>query len=319
MSMIDAAARRHGAPSRSGSRRRPWLPRRALTCCSAVALAVAVPLAVAAPAQAAAAPVYLGAAGDVQTMANRTGEPMATHAYAQFSSRVPSARMITVRASTSWRSVAAAGPGSAVYNDIVRWAQTIKSRPGPVLLAYHHEPEASGSASSGSAADFVAAYRHVVSVFRAQGVQNVEFTWQMTAYAFRAPAGDARTAARWYPGDGYVDVVGADAYNWSTCGHGNGKWVELSTLTDPVLAFAKAHGKRAALAEFAANPDSRRTQWLNNAHQYIAAHADVLTAAFYFNRGPTNKANQDCSWNLSTSAEYKAYGDIARDSSRFRT
>jgi hypothetical protein len=244
---------------------------------------------------------------------------MATHAYAQFSGSVPTARMITVRTSGTWRQVAAAGPGTALYADVVRWANTIKSRPGPVLVAYHHEPEAAGSSRYGSAADFVAAYRRVVTIFRAQGVGNVQFTWQMTAFAFRVPASDARAAAKWYPGDAYVDVVAADAYNWANCGKGTGKWEELSTLTDPVIAFSRAHGKSAALAEFASDPGARRAQWLTNAHSYLAAHVDVLTAAFYFNRGPTNGQNMDCSWTLTTRPEFTAFGDMARDTSRFRT
>jgi len=79
-------------------------------------------------------------------------------------------------------------------------------------------------------------------------------------------AGAASTALRrssstpttkWYPGDAYVDNVAADAYNWFTCGHGAGRWNELSTLTDPVLAFARAHGKPASLPEFASHQDAR--------------------------------------------------------------
>ena len=313
---LDAA--RPAGGRRSRVRRPGPLSRRALSAWSVFALAVATPVVIATPAQAA-TPMYLGAVGEVQALSARTGEQLATHAYAQFSSKVPNARMITVRTSASWRQVAAAAPGSAVHEDIVRWADTIKSRPGPVLVAYHHEPEASGSSRYGTAAEYISAYRKVVSVFRSRGVTNVQFTWQMTAYSFRAPAGDARAAARWYPGDGYVDVVAADAYNWSDCGHGNDVWRELSWLADPALAFAKAHGKRAALAEFASDPDPRREQWLRNAHQYLAANQSALTAAFYFNRGPTNSANQDCSWTLTTAAEFDAYGDIARDRSRFRT
>jgi hypothetical protein len=306
----DARLRRTARPGR--------FSRRALTCWSALALAVTTPVALAAPASAA-APVYLGAVGEVQALSRNTGEPLATHAYAQFSSAVPTARMITVRTSSTWRQVAAAGPGTALYADVVRWANTIKSRPGPVLVAYHHEPEAAGSNRYGSAADFAAAYRRIVTIFRAQGVGNVQFTWQMTAFSFRASAGDARSAARWYPGDGYVDVVGADAYNWSNCGHGNDRWMELADLTNPVLAFARAHGKQTALAEFASDPGPRREQWLRNAHQYLVANQGAITAAFYFNRGPTNPSNQDCSWTLTTSAEFDAYGDIARDTGRFRT
>lgn len=174
--------------------------------------------------------VYLGAAGDSQALARATGIPLSDHAYAYFSGGVPAGRMITVKDNGTWRSVAAAGPGSATYNNIVRWAQTIKARGGMVMFAYHHEPEGANSKRYGTPAEYIQAWRRVVTIFRSQGVRNVIYTWQMTAWAFRASPSDPRYAGRWYPGDDYVDSVGADAYNWGVCGEGSGNWQELATL-----------------------------------------------------------------------------------------
>jgi beta-mannanase len=221
--------------------------------------------------------------------------------------------MISVRASETWRQVAGTQPGSALHNNIVRWAREIKSRGGNILVAYHHEPEAGGSTGYGTAQEFIAAYRKVVTIFRQQGVTNVQWTVQMTAWSFRAPSTDRRYAAKWYPGDAYVDNVGADAYAWGACGEGQGNWLELKAIVDPVLAFARAHGKAASLPEFGAHADSRREQWIRNAHRYFLDNQDVLAAAFYFNRLPTNLANADCRWALRTEGEYDAFGDIARD------
>ncbi|MCA1695602.1 MAG: glycoside hydrolase family 26 protein [Actinobacteria bacterium] len=237
---------------------------------------------------------YLGAAGDSQALARSTGVSLSDHSYAFFSGRVPTGRMITVKDSGTWQAVAAAAPGSALYNNIVRWAQTIKARGGVVMFAYHHEPEGANSKRYGTSADYIAAYRRVITIFRSQGVNNVNYTWQMTAWAFRASPSDPRYAGRWYPGDDYVDSVGADAYNWASCGEGSGRWEELKTLGDPVLAFAAAHGKRAAFPEFASNADPRRAQWTYNALQYIAANRGRITGAFYFHRPPTVAANSDC-------------------------
>ena len=92
--------------------------------------------------------MYLGAVGESAALSNSIGLPIATHAYAQFSSKVPTARMITVRTSDSWATVAAARPGSALYDNIVRWAQTLKGRSGPVMLAYHHNQKQAGEAST---------------------------------------------------------------------------------------------------------------------------------------------------------------------------
>ena len=57
--------------------------------------------------------------------------------------------------------------------------------------------------------------------------------------------------------------------------------MELRTLGDPVLAFARAHGKKASFPEFASHANASRTQWLRNAHQYLienqgADHRGVL-------------------------------------------
>jgi hypothetical protein len=298
---------------------RPAL-RRVLTTCAAAALAVAGTLTLT-PEASAQTPMYIGSVdGGYQQMKAGTGENIANHAYSQVGSKVPDARMVTVETgSTSWRTVANSGPGTALYNEFVRWAQTIKSRPGPVMVAYNHEPEASAGGQHGTAADFIAAYRHVEDIFNSQGATNIVWTWQMTAYAFRTSPSDSRYAAKWYPGDAYVDNVGADAYNWYTCGHGSGKWNELKALGDPVLAFARAHGKAASFPEFATDYNSGRVQWIKNAHQYFLDNQDILTAAFYFNRPPTVQANSDCSWALKTSPEFSAFGDIVRDRAHFTT
>jgi hypothetical protein len=292
-----------------------WGTRRMLTGWFAAALAAVAVVGFAGPA-AATTPMYIGSVdGGYQQMQANTSGNIANHAYAQFSNgNVPNTRMITVAAGrASWRSVANAGPGSTLYNQIVHWAQTIKARGGHVMVAYNHEPEASAGGQHGTAADFIAAYRHVESIFDKVGATNVEWTWQMTAWAFRTKPSSSQYAAKWYPGDAWIDNVGADAYNWNTCGVGSGKYNELKVLGDPVLAFARAHHKAASFPEFASNRDAQRPQWIRNAHQYFLANQDVLSAAFYFNRPPTVKANGDCKWALSSNADFQAFQEIVND------
>jgi hypothetical protein len=311
-----AAVGAHRAPASTPRSRRPlrqW--GRALTCSAVIAAGTLTATAPLGSAQAASSTVLLGADGDVAGMARGTGHAMATHTYRLFSESVPTgAASITVRdPSASWRQVAAAGPGSALYNNIVRWAQTIKSRGGRQMLSYHHEAEASGSNNFGTPADYIAAYRHVVDIFRAQGVTNVTWVWQPTAFAFRVKPSDRRYYLNWYPGDAYVDNVGFDGYNAGNC-FGRHEWSSIASFTDPVLAFVQAHHKTASLQEFAAPPDSRRAAWVQDAHSYLAAHAGIITAAFWFQNGTGS-----CGWKLTTPAEFKAYGDAARDATSFRS
>jgi hypothetical protein len=266
--------------------------------------------------------MYIGSVdGGYQQALAGTGVGLADHSYAFFTAKnVPQTAMVTVSAAnTPWRDVAAAGPGSALYDDIVRWAQTIKARGTNVMVAYNHEPEGHDRLQLGSAVDFINAYRHVESIFTQQGATNVVWTWQMTAYAFRVNPASDQAAAKWYPGDAWIDNVGADAYNWYTCGSiGTGQYNELQQIGDPVLAFARAHGKAASFPEFASHANANRVQWLNNAQQYFINNQDVLAAAFYFNRPPTVAANADCKWGLTSSSEYGALRQMALDKAHFK-
>jgi hypothetical protein len=264
--------------------------------------------------------IYIGSvAGGYDQAVAGTGVDLANHAYAFFSGKVPTAEMITVSAANvRWRDVAAAGPGSTLYNQIVSWAQTIKARGGAVMVAYNHEPEAHDRLTLGSAADFIAAYRHVVSIFDQVGASNVIWTWQMTAYAFRVSPSSEQYAPKWYPGDEFVDNVGADAYNWISCGAtGNGRYNELQFLGDPVVAFARAHGKKASFPEFASHANANRATWLDNAHRYLVQNQDIITAAFYFNRPPTIASNADCRWGLTAASEYGQLREMAQDTAHF--
>ena len=258
---------------------------------------------------------YVGAAGAIDTLSRQAGAPMARHNYSHFHKRVPSgADMISVRADATWRQVAAARPGSTLHNHIVRWAKEIKARRAPVQIAYHHEPEARHSDHYGTPGEFIAAYRKVVSIFNAQGATNVTWVWQMTAHSFITKPSDGRHAAKWYPGNAYVDDVGADGYNWGNC-YGHNKWRSMASFMDPVIRFARAHGKTASLPEFGAAPDKRRAQWLRDSTRYLIANRDVISAVYYFNNGGTSR----CSWQLTTAAEWDAYGDLARNTTYFRS
>jgi beta-mannanase len=310
------AGPRHAAAPSPDRRRRGRLRVTALAVAAAASLG-ALTAPGSAPAEAAATKTYVGAAGQVDTLVNKSGAPMALHAYSSFGRRVPAnADMISVRSSASWAQVAAAKPGSSIYNQIAAYAKGVKALNRSVMVAYHHEPEASGSRRYGNAEQFKAAYRKVVSIFNAQGATNVEWTLQMTAYSYRTKASDPRAVAKWYPGDAYVDNVGGDGYSWNGC-EGHGGSTPVASLANPIVSFAKAHGKKASLPEFGVAPSAQRAQWLRDLHTYLKANR-TMTAVFYFHNGPLS-AGDSCTWLLRTAAEFDAYGDIARDTANFRS
>lgn len=257
--------------------------------------------------------IIVGAAGDTSALSSALGTSLAHHAYGKLDGSVPTGKMVNMKATVPWRTVASASSGSSTYNHIVRWANTLKGRPGPVLFAFHHEPEASTRLHMGTATDYIAAYRRVVTLFRQQGVSNVEYTWQMTSWAFAVNTSDRRAAHKWYPGDAYVTNVATDPYNWYNCGSGQGRWEELKTVMDPSLAFARLHGKKLVVGEFGSQSDSRRAQWLRNARQYFIANRASIRAVFYFQY----EDKPGCYWRLRSSADLGAMREMARDTTNF--
>ena len=87
---------------------------------------------------------------------------------------------------------------------------------------------------------YAAAYREMVSYLReGRGLHNV-----LWVFCPAAPS-DSRDFASFYPGDAYVDVVAFDRYDFGNGAFDRGYASDLDTIA----AFARAHGKVAAVAE----------------------------------------------------------------------
>lgn len=96
------------------------------------------------------------------------------------------------------------------YDDYIhRQARDAAAQGSPMFVRYGHEMNGSwfpwGLHNNGNTAgDYVAAWRHVVRIFRAEGANNVRFTWCPNTGSFDSL----------YPGDDYVDWLCLDGYNW---------------------------------------------------------------------------------------------------------
>ncbi len=251
--------------------------------------------------------VVLGANGLNSQLSHQIGRRLATHAWGTLHGPVTLGTMVNIESSGRWSTVAAARRGSATYNDIVRWADGIKRSGRATFVAFHHEPETSNAAGRGSSGDFVGAWRNVVNVFRSRGVSNARWTLTMSANSYGLPAGDRRSAVHFYPGDSYVDYVGADPYNWyQNCGNSTG-WRPLSQIIAGSVSFARAHHKPLVLPEFASNVDhanaGRKAAWIADALRTISANGSIR-AAFYQNDGD---AIPGCRWIIDRSDQIAAF------------
>ena len=268
-----------------------------------------------AAAQSATRPIVFGASGNVSGLAKASHATLAQHTYGQLNGPVKGGRFVNMQPNVSWRTLANSRWSSAPHKNLVRWAKALKSRSGPVLFSFSHEPEGKSSLRKGygTSRDFVAAWRKVYQVFKSQGANNVEFTWTVTSNSFRVKPGDRRYATKWYPGNAYVDNIATAAYNWYNCSEGRGQWLSLANRAALPLKFARAHHKPYVLAEWGSDASPRRAQWLRDARAFMLANKSSIRGAFYFqSRDP-----RGCKWFLNTSSEFSAFGSMARDRANF--
>jgi glycosyl hydrolase family 26 len=123
---------------------------------------------------------------------------------------------------------------NGAWDDTIRRAAGLAKATGrPLYLRFAHEmnlPHSQWGAGEGNRpADYVAAWRRVVDVFRTEDARNVRFVWSPDVDDGSAPF------AAWYPGDDYVDWVGLDGYNWGTARPGS-RWQSLLDVFGPSYA-----------------------------------------------------------------------------------
>jgi mannan endo-1,4-beta-mannosidase len=94
------------------------------------------------------------------------------------------------------------------------YAEAVRAYRDPVILSFGHEMNGtwySWGYGKASPATFVAAWRHIVNVFRVLGARNVTWLWTVNIIN-NTQAGKIPGPAAWWPGRSYVNWVGIDGY-----------------------------------------------------------------------------------------------------------
>jgi hypothetical protein len=150
-----------------------------------------------------------------------------------------------VQIDPTFASVAGVAAGS--YDAYLRqYADSVRDFGHAVVIGFGHEMNApwySWGYGHVPAATFKAAWRHIVTLFRGQGADNV--TWLWTINADVRGTGPARD---WWPGSQYVSWVGIDGFYYRPSD--NFRTV-FGTTIDEVREFAR---KPVLLAETAVGP-----------------------------------------------------------------
>jgi beta-mannanase len=200
----------------------------------------------------------------------------------------------------NWKPPSSSGSWAAVASgqhdaQISATATRLKSFGKKLFLAFHHEPEDNVGAY-GSAGDYARAYRHIHDVFERVGAGNVIWVWNVMGYL-----GWQHMFDTLYPGDGYVDWIAYDPYNWYGCRAG-AKPQTFAEITKPFYDWSAAHhpSKPLMLGEFglreqpAGHPS--KGAWFRDAVASLKTVRARIKALVYFNN------LHDCDWRITSSA-----------------
>jgi hypothetical protein len=187
-------------------------------------------------------------------------------------------------------------------------ADAFRAFGSPIYLTFHHEPEDDLS-RFGTPADYAAAFRRIVTVFRGRGVSNVAFVWTLMSWTFDSRSG--RDVNSYYPGDSYVDFVGSDGYNWYPR-RANAKWDPFQAVFQPTQDFSVAHGKPWIAVEYGVQEDpawsGRKGQWFRDALATAKAWPQLKALIYY------DEVKEGYPWVTdSSSSSMSGYAEIGRD------
>jgi hypothetical protein len=112
-------------------------------------------------------------------------------------------------------SVSVAAIASGRYDGYLSaYAEAVRAYHHPVIISFGHEMNGDWypwGYKKTSPAVYVAAWRHIVDIFRALGAQNVTWLWTVNVID-DTQNGKIPSPAQWWPGNSYVTWVGIDGY-----------------------------------------------------------------------------------------------------------
>jgi hypothetical protein len=145
-----------------------------------------------------------------------------------------------------------------------------------------------GTTNGNSPAEFVAAWRRLVSTVREEGIANVRWVW--SPYARSYPTTAENAIERYFPGEEWVDYVGINGFNWSSV-RPEAAWESLEEIAAGAVRRARGISSRPVfIAETACPPGPGRVRWIRDALDW--ARGAGLVGLVWFN------ANKECDWRL---------------------
>jgi mannan endo-1,4-beta-mannosidase len=184
---------------------------------------------------------------------------------------------------------------------LVSYADAVRLYGRAVILSFGHEMNGdwySWGYQHASPSEFIAAWRHIVTVFHSQGADNVTWLWTVNSLA----GGGTRIANpdAWWPGSKYVTWAGVDGYYYR-------RNETFKTLFGPTVAdIRKVTREPILIAETGVAPQANKAAKIANL--FAGMKANHLLGLVWFDA----YGNRD--WRLDTPAAIAAFRAAADQS-----
>lgn len=170
------------------------------------------------------------------------------------------------------------------------FAAQAKAYGGPVIVIPFEEANGnwypwSGSVNGNTPAKHIAAYRRVHDLFA--GVSNVKFGWAMNNDS--VPDTAANKLENYYPGDAYVDYVGANGFNF------NNPWQTWDQVFGPILTKLAQYNKPTYIFSMASAPGTQKAAWITTGFTSLKKYPKVA-GWVWFNE------NKERDWRINSDA-----------------
>jgi mannan endo-1,4-beta-mannosidase len=175
------------------------------------------------------------------------------------------------------------------------YAEAVREYRDPVILSFAHEMNGnwySWGYTKTSPKVFIAAWRHIVTLFRALGAKNVTWLWTVNIIN-NTQSGKIPSPVQWWPGNQYVNWVGIDGYYLKPT------W-QFAPLFGPTIGVIQTNfpGHPILIAETGAVPAAGQSAKISDL--FLGIHTYGLLGFVWYDT--TNKKKQNFGINDNPSA-----------------
>lgn len=180
-------------------------------------------------------------------------------------------------------------------SDVKAYGKTIWLRPLHEANANWYSWGVSTTGAGNTNAKCIAAWKHIVQIFRDSAVTNVQWVWTTNATS----EGSGTSIMGTYPGDDWVDYNSIDGYNWGTAQSWS-SWKSFADVFTPAYTLLAARSKPIFIAEFSSSEHGGdKAQWISDMFSVLPGKFPRIFALMWFSQSKSAEAD----WAVDTSPE----------------